>query len=518
MERSFLVKKYWKKGRIYAVYLMLLFLAVMLLPVYARDQDETFYYTHVHTDNCYRKENVRREADGKDNGTITGVDTCYLCGGEHHYYAFSAKCSCGKKFDRTGHACINSPYGSNVGSCSNYQPVGNTYHEHPTNVCICGMTEETQVAAITVERDIHTLTAEDVNLKVLAEFGEEVQGTFTDSASSELKVSRNGSYELVVSYVDLGEPRQVTHWITIDYIDNIPPVAMYTANPEVWKEGECVIRVDAYDPEGEGSVTSGIHEQGYSYDKGVTWTDACEKTFRKSAKGVILVRDAASNITEIPYQIVKKSKNNAPQPIVEPPEIPSDESSDSSEETEDVTSERTSEAEEMSSEQESVLEDETSEESKSESVDERVVQVVDIREVSSEEESDSETMVYEQQSRKTKWITKPLGIVSIGLATLIGLLLLLAGYFFLIGLGNIGYIDASGKEVMVGKIAIGRRKNKWNIHLRENLITSLQSRKLVLYLPKWFVKIFAYQTLSIVMPKGIQEFYVEERLTWLLLE
>ena len=55
-------------------------------------------------------------------------------------------------------------------------------------------------------------------------------------------------------------------------------------------------------------------------------------------------------------------------------------------------------------------------------------------------------------------------------------------------------------------------------YLVEELAEKCRTRNLVLYVPSWFAKLFAYQTISIDMPNGIQEFYVEKRLSFLLLE
>lgn len=517
-----------KKGRIYAACLVLIFLGVFMLPVYGQSECEELYFTHMHETDCYEKREVNREADGSMRGETTATDVCNLCKAEHHYYLFRWTCSCGKSFERTGHACENSPYGKNVGTCSNYQKVGGTMHKHLEETCVCGMTQESNIAGIRIEHSTVQPTCENVHLSVVPILGENTQAVFSENGAGEIIVEKNGTYEISVSYMDRNINRSAVHSVTVSCIDKTAPTVNITKEPEKWTEGECTVRIEAYDPEGEGEIVSGIRAEGYSFDGGETWTKETEMRFGKSTKGKIMVTDEAGNVTTLPFQVKKivKGSGNTPiappsteVPVEVPTEKPSDEpqseesESESPMKKEDATEDETEEVTERFSEETGIEEEPPKKEP---------VMIVKTENKESgqikQTQQGVEVQVKKKQVTLLSHIMQPKYMLPISITGLLGLVLIPVIIYFLLATGNIGYMDSAGKEVLLGKVAIVWKKGKWNIRIHNSIISKCKSRKMVIYLPEWFARTFAYKRLLIKMPKGIQESFVEKRLTFLLLE
>lgn len=547
------MKKIMRKSRVCAVLFLMFFSGIFTSPVYGQEKTEEFTFTHTHEESCYLMQVTNKEADGTPYGEITKRETCKLCGAELHHYTIQTKCSCGAVFDRTGFACMNSPYGSNVGECSNYEVVEDTMHAHEEQVQVCPFTENDVVAKVAVYRSSTALTRENVNLRVVLEKG---SGSvyFLQNGSAELSVSNNTDLNISISYDERFKNRTLNKAISVKNIDKAAPSVAFQISPADWTEGNCVINVQASDSSDGGNAVSGI--AGYSFDAGKTWGTANVKEFSDTMRSEIWVKDNAGNITKQSFFAEKK----------EPPskEVPSQDTEEPVEDTETPSEQKEPliERGELPSEQKELPQDgeeipvensemppsvtkpgeklkeagklvnrEAHSELKSEghyvqsqsdiSVAGDIIAMTNNQETEETDVTETKETPFTFASmckRVVRWMKKPAVAVSLSAASITGGVLLLAGYYFLIGMGTVACVDVTGSEKFLAKIVVRRKKGKWRIVIGEDIAMRCRTKNLVLYVPSWFAKLFAYQTISIDMPNGIHEFYVEKRLSFLLLE
>ena len=127
-------------------------LAGILFPVHARSKGMSIYLYHHHSEACLGEVTKMQKADVYEHVERVSEDICPLCGATHNNYEFTALCSCGRFWYSTGHACYNSPYGSNPGGgCPNYASAEqDTTHEHVSVENVCGLEPEDVVGEIEI--------------------------------------------------------------------------------------------------------------------------------------------------------------------------------------------------------------------------------------------------------------------------------------------------------------------------------------------------------------------------------
>lgn len=301
---------------LYAVALLLVALIGIPLYVNAEENVTTYHLYHKHVAGCKGTVYKTIVADTTRNLVISGSDTC-SCGGYHDYYSFTGVCSCGKTWYTTGHACVNSPYGSNKGTCSNYSVINcNTSHSHPVTEYVCGNTQESIIETITVSSST-LLPAHSVTLTATREgLLEEVNLTWADSeAPAELTVSENGTYHLYAAYRENGIDYMSDIEVEVNNIDYEPPVVSdIVSDKQDFTSDNIILSIEAEDAAGlpenyiswNGEAFSGnnqyeISENG-TYE--VTITDIAGNTVVKSI--------TVENIDKTAPEIVSMSYN--PQP------------------------------------------------------------------------------------------------------------------------------------------------------------------------------------------------------------
>ena len=522
------MKKFLQKNRVCTVLFVVLFFGLLKSPVNGQEKTEEFIYTHTHEDTCFLMQVINCEADGVSYGEIIERKTCQLCGDELHYYRFQTKCSCGAFFDHTGFACMNSPYGSNVGDCPNYEVVEGTMHAHEERVQICPLTEEETVAKVAVYRSVTGMTREKVTLRLVMEKGSG-SAVFAESQTSELSVSENGAVMISIFYEEHLKHKSANHTISVNNIDRAVPVLEVQISPKEWKEGNCVVTVQASDPSDGVNAVSGIAQNGYSFDGGKTWREANTMEFSSTVRSEIWVRDNAGNISR---QAFFAEKTEPPtEETTELGEAPSEESTERMEELPSGQRKSpetgTEEPEENSEQQKSVAlpveklwkekpENGVPEASGMETDGEETVVAYapldtkkgEAQDMHTQEAKEHETIEGKESSfsfgrmwkRMIRWMQKPAVTVSLSAASLVGGVLLLAGYYFLLGLGTVSCMDVTGAERFVAKIVVRRKKGKWRIVIDEDMAMRCKTKSLVLYVslhwmgeyPPYHEKIFLF--------------------------
>lgn len=208
---------------------------------------------HQHMAGCMGTVYRTIQAEKKSGPHIIEQKDCSLCDGYVHYYDYSAQCSCGLTWYDTGHACSNSIYGTNQGSCTKYEEVRlNTYHEHPFREYVCGMTEDTVIGNIKVQSST-VLPAKEVFLTA------EAEGEWNDieliwqngDGTEQLKVNKNGTYYLYAKYSDNGIEYMEEIQVVISNIDNdLPDVSEIMADRTEYTSEGIVLSVEAEDEYG----------------------------------------------------------------------------------------------------------------------------------------------------------------------------------------------------------------------------------------------------------------------------
>lgn len=273
------------------------FVAMPLATTAAGNQESIKVYHH-HTEACNGTVYVEQSCDGTSWLRTVATDTCTLCGAYHDYYQYDGSCSCGKTWYRTGHACINSPEGSNHGTCTNYSKIDcETIHSHPTTEIVCGKTENSVIGTITVSKSI-TTPAQKVQLYAEASGSMENvsfkwQGNTT---GKQFSVTENGTYKLYVSYTEGGVNYVQEMSVNVDNVDNVAPyIVNLFADITTPVAGSVQIRVDAGD-------NRGLPTKYVSWNGGEYTSESVLEVFENGVYQV-QIRDLANNISSMEIMI-----------------------------------------------------------------------------------------------------------------------------------------------------------------------------------------------------------------------
>ncbi len=287
------MKKYWRMKKRFALCCSLaLLMACMGIPMVANAEEgkQVYEVLHHHVAGCQETIYETMDADGRKYLRTVNTDTCPLCNGHHDYYAFDADCSCGKSWYTTGHACLNSPYGTNHGTCSNYSVIDcTTSHQHPVQVYVCGKTEETIIGTVTLEPS--TLSpARQVVLKATAEGEmEDVTLSWEDTEGKDtITVTENGTYRLYISYTENGIEYLHEMEADVNNVDRKPPTVSDIKTSEAgFTSGKVTLSVTAKDE-------TGLPDKYVSWNGGAFGSDT---TFEVKENGTyeVVVKDEAGN-------------------------------------------------------------------------------------------------------------------------------------------------------------------------------------------------------------------------------
>lgn len=295
------MKKYWRMKRRFSFCCTLVFVAMLLwipLLVHAEEIRYVCEIYHTHATDCQGVVYYTISADLSSKLSTVDTDQCDLCGGYHDYYEYTASCSCGKTWNTTGHACINSPYGTNGGNCSNYSAVdASTTHLHPVTEYICGKTEETVIEIITIEKST-LLPAKQVvvtavasgeleNVRLAWESEAETSENNEKQENAVLTVKENGTYGLSVIYVDAGMEYAMETEVVVDNVDYTEPLAKFLFNQTEFTAGSVILSVVASD---EG----GLPVEYISWN-GEAFGDSSQYEITENGTYEIIIRDIAGN-------------------------------------------------------------------------------------------------------------------------------------------------------------------------------------------------------------------------------
>lgn len=269
--------------------LMLVLLGIPFV-VNAEDGEQIHELYHKHVAACEVTGYEDRSAESVLGPSVEETDTCDECGATHHKYRFTASCSCGKTWNRSGHACVNSPYGKYQGSCSNYKRVNtDTTHSHPVKTYGCGMTEESVIGTVTVRKDT-VLPSHSVTLlaEAIGDMEEVVLSWTGGNGEAELTVSENGIYSLYISYSESGIEYMHNMEVAVNNIDNEPPtVSEIVADTTEYTAGDVVLSVEVKD-------TMGLPDNYISWN-GEEFAGESNFTVTENGEYEVCVRDYAGN-------------------------------------------------------------------------------------------------------------------------------------------------------------------------------------------------------------------------------
>ena len=651
MKGDLQLKKYARMRRNFCLFCaILLSVALIGLPLSANAESVVLTYDicHKHVAGCMVTMYKTMSADGSEWLRTVSTDTC-ACGGFHDYYEYDASCSCGRTWHATGHACVNSIYGTNHGTCTNYSYIDcSTQHSHPYTDYGCGKTEDTIVATIMVHSSSIS-PAQNVILRAtssgeLKDVSLSWQG---ENTSDELTVKKNGTYLLYASYEEggveyvteikvpvsnidtiapviseitmseenftsenvilqvsvkdaAGLPDAYISWngngygndnqfeveengiyhvtvkdiagnaatkeISVSNIDkNAPVIDAFIASPQPWYEDCCVITVEAAEADGE----SGLGEEPYSWDEGLTWTDENFYEATESGTIVVQVRDKAGNIATDSIEIIKEELPEEPASEYEEEiseEITTEVIEEASVETsvENMTTDMTPAIPETvpehiheenressldrapiqmeSNNAEQVEEAPVSEApqiNEAEAISESGLASAENRETLQEEQinnnfveedntsapyEETETVVVEEpviaegyggepleeiHKEASEGIVVPILTVIIGAITLVLLPIVL---YMLLCRCRVYELDEKRQERFLGKAGIHRRKKGYKIMMKEALVKKAESRLLVIRLPKWFAVKEEFKPITISAGKTVMETYIESKI------
>ena len=292
------------KRKIFAFGCLLTAMVVMSvsLSAYGMVLLESIPLVHHHTDRCIGEKVRIQKADGDTSLLTINEYTCPYCGGMVNDYRFIAECSCGKRWERYGHACFNSPFGSNPdGGCNNYNEIDfDTEHEHVYKDYVCGKEEGEVLGNLHISvsnnapaREVELIADVDGNLQ-------DVDYAWEGSDSHNITVTENGDYKIISIYSDSGNQVEVSRSVTVSNIDRENPQVRLVMEPEDWDGGECIIRAVASD------VGLGLHDEPYSFDGGETWNSTGEITISDTTEVEVVVRDRAGNTASDSVKAVNK--------------------------------------------------------------------------------------------------------------------------------------------------------------------------------------------------------------------
>ncbi len=246
---------------------------------------------HVHGDSCgYNTNLIWQNSDYGGSSVSQNRGPDCSCGGYVDTYAFYSKCSCGKEWSDTGHACVNSAYGSNNGSCTNYESLStDTWHQHPVMTYACGLDETAVVSQLFITTSTDNPSKEVVLVGNVTnpENIENLSYSWSNGASGDsVTISENGTYTLTVSGDNI-QPTGVS--ISILNIDSVSPtINSFIANITIPTSGDVTLSVSATD-------SSGLATEPYSWD-GTNWGNVNTKTVTENGVYKVYVKDALGNV------------------------------------------------------------------------------------------------------------------------------------------------------------------------------------------------------------------------------
>ena len=300
-----------KQFRLFCI--VFLMLGLLGIPMYVHAADTVLVHKiyHKHVAGCVGTLYKTMEAEVKDGPHITYDSTCSSCGGYVHHYDYSAECSCGLTWYDTGKACVNSPYGSNRGTCSNYEEVRlYTSHEHPYEEYVCGMTEETVIETIRVQYStLQPATEVVLTATTDGNLGNVKLAWGGAGDSSAVTVTQNGLYKLYATYSDGGVQYVTELETSVNNIDKtVPTVSEIKADKTSPTNGKVVLSVEAKDsvglPSNYASWNNGAYGSSNKYEVSangtytVTIKDLAGNTVTKSIK-VSNIDKTAPTVSEI---------------------------------------------------------------------------------------------------------------------------------------------------------------------------------------------------------------------------
>lgn len=287
------MKKYQRMKRRFSLCCSFALLVACLgIPMVAKAEEgkQVYEVLHHHVAGCQDTIYKTMEADGTKYLRTVSTDTCTACGSYHDYYVFNGDCSCGKTWYATGHACINSPYGTNGGSCTNYSAINcPTEHQHPIQVYVCEKTEETVIGTVTLEPS--TLSpARQVVLKAVAEGEmEAVTLSWEDTEGEDtITVTENGICRLYISYTENGIEYLHEMEAEVNNVDRKPPtVSDITVSEEGFTAGGITLSVTAKDE-------TGLPDKYVSWN-GEAFGNDTEYEVKENGTYEVVVKDEAGN-------------------------------------------------------------------------------------------------------------------------------------------------------------------------------------------------------------------------------
>ncbi len=308
----------FKKRKVVLFGAVLIFMALICIPLYVNAEEKvtTYHLYHKHVAGCVGTGYKTIIADTTRSLVTVNTDTC-SCGGYHDYYSFTGVCSCGKTWYTTGHACVNSPYGTNQGTCSNYSLINcNTSHSHPVMEYVCGNTDETIIETIRVSSST-ILPAHSVTLTAMREGNlEEAELAWADNETeTELTVSENGIYHLYVTYKENGIDYMSDIEVEVNNIDYEPPmVSDIVPDEQEFTSNNIILSVEAEDvaglPENYISWNGEDFSQDNQYE--ISENGTYEVTVTDIAGNTVVKSVTIENIDKTAPEIVSVKYNPKP--------------------------------------------------------------------------------------------------------------------------------------------------------------------------------------------------------------
>ncbi|MCR5596247.1 MAG: hypothetical protein K6G12_10380 [Lachnospiraceae bacterium] len=130
-------------------------------------------------------------------------------------------------------------------------------------------------------------------------------GTISGSTSDTITVSENGVYTMNISVDDSKfDSAQASVMLNVSNIDTSYPVieSIDYDRSDSWLH-ESAVKVTAKDIQPDGSNGSGLHEEAYSFDGGITWQASDTYTFNQNGEYTVCVRDNCNNTVSETFTI-----------------------------------------------------------------------------------------------------------------------------------------------------------------------------------------------------------------------
>ncbi len=293
---------------------------VMGMRLFAAEiSSEEVYFTHVHTNACYRTVTYSCESTHTCWKGYVEYKTlhCSICGSSvnHKVVCDSWNCSTKNLYWQTNVVATCTVCGNVQPAWSNYNPAA---HQTTGTQLACGLTEGEQTVGIRIQADNSptnsgvTLTVTRNVIKEDALLGE----ILYDWGENSRTVTENGTYT-VVATGSMGA--SVSTSITISCIDKgLPVIQGITHEPSSVTQNSVTVTVSATDNE------SGLADSAYSTDGGATWNSRNTFAVSEGNDVQLVVRDKAGNTvsktvkrSEFPYP-PKPTPAPTPQPTAQP--------------------------------------------------------------------------------------------------------------------------------------------------------------------------------------------------------